>query len=915
MWSLFSSRRRQPSQPRRATCKPRLETLENRWVPSGFAANAGLPNLAGQLVGSGQGVGTDAAGDVFAVGYVGGTLSASDTDGYVVKYSPTGDFRWQQIIQGLVGGGNSFADSADVIAVDAAGNSYVAGNFYGTLKLGNFTLTSTGALDVFVEKLDTLGNVLWVHQFANTGNFGPPSFDRLGTCAPKGIVVDHAGNVVVTGAFTGHTDMDPANPGQHFLDYPAPGQSGHPDAYVVKLDANGNFTWEAQVVNVERDGAGSEAIAVDAHNNVYVLGGFANHFYFNDKTADNSVQQGANALTLTGPDITNLDVWKLNADGTNAWVSQVTSQAYNAPLWGLGIAVDKHGDIYTTGAFNGAAVDFDPTVSHSGNPDIVTSPNFNFNTFVDKMDGGGHWLWTRQISSTADNWGRGLTLDSAGNPYITGFLSGDSMLGNFLLTPASSAGNSYIAKLSPQGVFLNAAKSLDLSPDGDKAEAIAVDSQGSVDIVGSFASNMNWPGLPALTSPGGSDLFVVKTGLPLPTIQLHLEGTVLHLTGTDVSNRIVMTQMPNGDTMIDLAEGLVEETLVYRGLTRFDLTSGNGDDSFTLVCPSDASNFPVPDLSLNMGNGINTASLTADLSRGIWGPWEINVNTGDGTNSVVISILGSVPVDMTANLGDGSNSLIYELHNVEQMPLPSTVTVHSRSGVNDILLKYGFLPAVQSTPQSPITVVVDGGGTNHIDYESTFEYPAWWFAGQPAAFYIPLTALFHGDGYDTVNVGYHFLNAPGVENGIIAVLAPITLDVSGTGMNSVQVEFAPPDDPQAALVQIDAALTFDIHGGDHSGLIALLLGGPDTIGNPELMPGGSLDVRLVGGAGGDTITCVVSLAPGSMGQVHATILAGAGNDDLTLDLRCPDDNNVAGLIVLGPGNDTVFATSNVIVRR
>src|SRR5262249_7943185 len=181
-----------------------------------------------------------------------------------------------------------------------------------TLTLGNFTVTSTGPLDVFVEKLDTNGHVLWLHQFANTGNYGPPAFDRLGTLAPKGIAVDHAGSVVVTGIFTGHLDTDPANSGQHYLDYP----NGHPSGYVVKLDAAGNFLWQAEAINPV-DNINADALAVDANNIVYVLGDFGNFNYFNDKTANNSDQQSANALTLNSPGITNLYVWKLNANGFN----------------------------------------------------------------------------------------------------------------------------------------------------------------------------------------------------------------------------------------------------------------------------------------------------------------------------------------------------------------------------------------------------------------------------------------------------------------------------------------------------------------------------------------------------------------------------------------------------------------------
>jgi hypothetical protein len=81
MRSAFSTRRGRTAPSHRATFKPRLEALEERDTPSAFAASAASPDFSGQLLGSGQGVGTDAFGNVYTVGYVGGTINASDTDG------------------------------------------------------------------------------------------------------------------------------------------------------------------------------------------------------------------------------------------------------------------------------------------------------------------------------------------------------------------------------------------------------------------------------------------------------------------------------------------------------------------------------------------------------------------------------------------------------------------------------------------------------------------------------------------------------------------------------------------------------------------------------------------------------------------------------------------------------------------
>jgi len=250
-------------------------------------------------------------------------------------------------------------------------------------------------------KVDTKGDVVWVHQFADVGNanFGPPIYQRLGTCAPKGIALDHQvagdlGDVVVCGTFVGEMDLDPANPGHHVVSSVgwAPGKppseyDDHPIGYVVKLDPNkGNFVWEAQAVNPVDD-INVFSIAVDARNEVYVLGNFGNQNWLNDATANNSNLPNAHSLILNGPNVTELYVWKLYANGHNDRVyHQIESSPQNQNIWGLGIAVDKKGDIYITGSFEGTAkVNFDPLhAPFPGDPFVIASPGGNYDTLSPK---------------------------------------------------------------------------------------------------------------------------------------------------------------------------------------------------------------------------------------------------------------------------------------------------------------------------------------------------------------------------------------------------------------------------------------------------------------------------------------------------------------------------------------------------
>src|ERR1043165_1308023 len=98
--------------------------------------------------------------------------------------------------------GGSSRENGYALAVDAAENQYVTGHFAGTLDFdpgpGTFNLTSAGAADIFVTKMDVAGNLVWAKQ--------------LGGASPEwgqSIAVDAVGNVYITGSFSGVADFDP----------------------------------------------------------------------------------------------------------------------------------------------------------------------------------------------------------------------------------------------------------------------------------------------------------------------------------------------------------------------------------------------------------------------------------------------------------------------------------------------------------------------------------------------------------------------------------------------------------------------------------------------------------------------------------------------------------------------------------
>jgi hypothetical protein len=111
--------------------------------------------------------------------YVTGTLGQ---DVIVAKISTDGDWLWT-----CMAGGPS-SDSGYGIETDVLGNVFVAGRFYGTATFGSISVTSVNQWDMFVAKLDSYGNWLWVIT-------AEPSW-------VNGIDINHNGDIFVCGQYS-----------------------------------------------------------------------------------------------------------------------------------------------------------------------------------------------------------------------------------------------------------------------------------------------------------------------------------------------------------------------------------------------------------------------------------------------------------------------------------------------------------------------------------------------------------------------------------------------------------------------------------------------------------------------------------------------------------------------------------------
>jgi hypothetical protein len=382
--------------------------------------------MGGTSADIGRSIAIDASGNVYTTGFFTGAvdfdpgagafnlISAGDQDIFISKLDASGNFVWAKQI------GGTGAARGHSIAVDASGSIYITGVFWGTADFdpgaGTFDLISAGNGDIFISKLDTSGNLVWVKQMGGTGA-------DMGAS----IAVDASGNVYTTGFFRGAVDFDPGA-GVFNLS-----SEGNNDTFISKLDASGNFVWAKRTNRRTFSFSDGRSIAVDASGNVYTTGDFEGITDFDP---------GVGAFNLISAGDQDIFISKLDASGNFVWAKKMGGTGFDV---GHSIAIDTSGNVYITGGFWGTA-DFDP-----GAGAFNLSSAGSFDVFISKLDASGNFVWAKQMGGTNDDVGHSIAVDASGNVYTTGYFEGtvyfDPSAGAFNIS--SAGGNDiFVYKIS-----------------------------------------------------------------------------------------------------------------------------------------------------------------------------------------------------------------------------------------------------------------------------------------------------------------------------------------------------------------------------------------------------------------------------------------------------------------------------------
>jgi hypothetical protein len=443
----------------------------------------------------------DSAGSIYVIGNFSNTVdfqqgsgifnmtAGGNSDAFIVKNDQNGNVVWGKSLEGFS------SITPKEIKLDASGNIYIIGVFQDFADFdpgpSEFHLMSNGIEDIFILKLNSLGQFIWAKQIG-------------GAAVDAGMSLSiQNNNLYIAGNFRLTVDFDP-DLGVNSLT-----SAGSSDAFILKLNSAGNFIWVKQLGGSDAEIINS--IVVDSVENIFVGGNFYGLVDFDPGSSIYNMNSVGNSDGF---------LCKYNSAGTLTWAKSVGG------IWVdeiRSIVLDDSYSICATGFFRGN-VDFDP-----GFTVFNLSSTGTIDSFVLKLNNSGGFTWAKQLGGTGTTTCKGIDLfaDSFNNIYSTGTYKGTTDFdpgSGFYNRPSRGQTDVYISQLSSTGNFVMVETVGGFSH--DFVTSIAIDSWHNIYTCGTFVDSADFD--PSETenysiSNGNADIFLIKLNETMVSIDDDLQ--------------------------------------------------------------------------------------------------------------------------------------------------------------------------------------------------------------------------------------------------------------------------------------------------------------------------------------------------------------------------------------------------------
>lgn len=242
---------------------------------------------------------------------VAGKLSSNGTidnlnisaGGFFARFDPNGNLLWAEH---KFSGPEKFRFDLSFIGTDMVMTGYFDVN---NSSIDTSTLILSGSINGFLARLDSMGQVHWIHTFSGPGINGG-----------SGLKIDGSTNIYVTGGFQDSIQLAS-------LKLYDTGQ----DFFLSKFDGNGNILWSVQA-NCDGNYAAGIDVVLDFDGNCYLTGLLSGNSHF-----------GNFNVSTTNP--SDMFISKFNSSGTCLGIRNFGHAG------GSSIALDNYNNVICSGAF------------------------------------------------------------------------------------------------------------------------------------------------------------------------------------------------------------------------------------------------------------------------------------------------------------------------------------------------------------------------------------------------------------------------------------------------------------------------------------------------------------------------------------------------------------------------------------
>ena len=316
------------------------------------------------------------------------------------------------------------------VKVDSDGFIYVTGFFSGyDADFDGFTITNPEwGNDCqpmgYIGKLDSNGTWLWVDKFDGIKDQRGSRDNRL--------AIDQFSNIYVVGGFQDRGPNQVANFGPFSLN-----SNGEWDAFIFKMDKEGNWLWAEGIGSNKTDRANS--IAIDICDDIYITGEYRNPMVFAGANASNGSD------TLSHKQKRDVFIAKMNNQGEWKWAKRARSSSTDKPYQ---MSVDRNKQVFLCGT-SGDSLKFNDNLT-------VTSQipgDTTMSAWVAQLDGStntGDWVWAKLAGSDTDDDDRtnDICPDGFGNVYAVGFFEDLADFDGNILDASSRKKDIFVWKMS-----------------------------------------------------------------------------------------------------------------------------------------------------------------------------------------------------------------------------------------------------------------------------------------------------------------------------------------------------------------------------------------------------------------------------------------------------------------------------------